>query len=41
MTAEEKAAIDARVENEIREDVAVAEASPFPSPDDAAQPVWA
>ncbi len=41
MTAEEKAAIEARIENEIREDVAVAEASPFPAPDEAARPVWA
>jgi TPP-dependent pyruvate/acetoin dehydrogenase alpha subunit len=41
MTAEEKAALDARIENEIRADVAFAEASPFPSPADAAQPVWA
>jgi len=41
MTAEEKAALDARIENEIRADVAFAEASPFPAPNAAAQPVWA
>lgn len=41
MTAEEKAAIEARVEKEIREDAAIAEASPFPAPEDAARPVWA
>lgn len=41
MTAEEKASIEARVENEIREDVAFAEASPFPAPEEAARPVWA
>lgn len=41
MTAEEKAAIEARIENEIREDVAFAEASPFPAPEEAARPVWA
>lgn len=41
MTAEEKAAIEARIEKEIREDVAFAEASPFPPPEDAARPVWA
>jgi TPP-dependent pyruvate/acetoin dehydrogenase alpha subunit len=40
MTAEEKAAIDARVEEEIREDMVFAEASPFPPPEDAARPVW-
>jgi len=41
MTAEEKAAIESRIENEIREDVAFAEASPFPAPEEAARPVWA
>ena len=41
MTASEKAAIEARIEKEIREDVAFAEASPFPPPEDAARPVWA
>ncbi|MFB3922259.1 MAG: thiamine pyrophosphate-dependent dehydrogenase E1 component subunit alpha [Terriglobia bacterium] len=41
MTAEEKAAIEARIENEIREDVAFAEASPFPAPEEAARPVYA
>jgi len=41
MSAEEKTAIEARLEKEIREDVAFAEASPFPPPEDAARPVWA
>ena len=41
MTAEEMAAIDARIESEIREDVAFAEASPFPAPEEAARSVWA
>jgi pyruvate dehydrogenase E1 component alpha subunit/2-oxoisovalerate dehydrogenase E1 component alpha subunit len=41
MSAEQKAAIDARLEKEIREDVAFAEASPFPPPEDAARAVWA
>jgi TPP-dependent pyruvate/acetoin dehydrogenase alpha subunit len=41
MTDEEKGAIEARIEKEIREDVAFAEASPFPQPEDAARPVWA
>lgn len=41
MTAEEKAAIEARIEKEIREDVAFAESSSFPPPEDAARPVWA
>jgi TPP-dependent pyruvate/acetoin dehydrogenase alpha subunit len=41
MTAEEKAAIEARIENEIREDVTLSESSPFPPPEDAARPVWA
>ncbi len=41
MRAEEKAAIDARIEKEIRDDVAFAEASPFPAPAEAARPVWA
>ena len=41
MAGEEKAAIEARIENEIREDVAFAEASPFPAPEEAARPVWA
>ena len=39
MTANERAAIEARIEKEIREDVAFAEASPFPPPEDAARPV--
>jgi TPP-dependent pyruvate/acetoin dehydrogenase alpha subunit len=41
MTAKEKAAIEGRVEEEIRADVAFAEASSFPSPESAARPVWA
>ncbi len=41
MTAKEKAAIEARIEEEIRADVAFAESSPFPPPRGAAQPVWA
>jgi TPP-dependent pyruvate/acetoin dehydrogenase alpha subunit len=41
MTAEEKAAIEARLEKVIREDVEFAEASPLPAPEQAARPVWA
>lgn len=41
LSEEEKAGIEARIEREIREDVAFAEASPFPPPEDAARPVWA
>jgi TPP-dependent pyruvate/acetoin dehydrogenase alpha subunit len=41
MTEEEEAAIAARIEKEIREDVAFAESSPFPEPQEAARPVWA
>jgi len=41
MTAEEKAGIEARIEKEIREDVAFAESSPLPPPEDAARPVCA
>jgi len=41
MTAAEKAAIEDRIEREIREDVAFAEASPFPAPEEAARSVWA
>ena len=41
MTASEKAAIEARIEKEVRQDVAFAESSPFPPPEDAARPVWA
>jgi TPP-dependent pyruvate/acetoin dehydrogenase alpha subunit len=41
MTAKEKAAIEARIEKLIREDVEFAELSPFPAPEDAARPVWA
>jgi TPP-dependent pyruvate/acetoin dehydrogenase alpha subunit len=37
----EKAALAARIQKEIREDVAFAEASPFPPPEDAARSVWA
>jgi TPP-dependent pyruvate/acetoin dehydrogenase alpha subunit len=41
LTAEEKAALEARIENEIRADVAFAESSPFPAAEEAARPVWA
>jgi TPP-dependent pyruvate/acetoin dehydrogenase alpha subunit len=41
MTAKEKAAIEARIEEEIRADLAFAESSPFPPPQDAARTVWA
>lgn len=41
LTPEEKTGIESRIEKEIREDVAFAEASPFPSPEDAARSVWA
>ena len=41
MTAGEKGAIEARIEKEIRKDVAFAESSPFPPPEDAARAVWA
>jgi TPP-dependent pyruvate/acetoin dehydrogenase alpha subunit len=41
MTAQEKASIEARIDQEIREDVAFAEASPFPPPEGAARSVWA
>jgi TPP-dependent pyruvate/acetoin dehydrogenase alpha subunit len=41
LSEDEKARIEARIEKEIREDVAFAEASPFPPPEDAARPVWA
>lgn len=40
MTAKEKAAIEERVDQLIREDVVFAEASPLPPPEDAARPVW-
>jgi TPP-dependent pyruvate/acetoin dehydrogenase alpha subunit len=40
MTDEEKGGIEARIEKEIREDVAFAESSPFPQPEEAARPVW-
>ncbi|HEV3279832.1 MAG TPA: thiamine pyrophosphate-dependent dehydrogenase E1 component subunit alpha [Terriglobia bacterium] len=41
MSAEEKAAIEARLEKLIREDVEFAEASPFPASEEAARSVWA
>jgi TPP-dependent pyruvate/acetoin dehydrogenase alpha subunit len=41
MSDEEKGAIEARIEKETREDVAFAEASPFPPPEEAARSVWA
>ncbi len=41
MTAEEKSAIEARLDKVIREDVEFAEASPLPAPEEAARPVWA
>ncbi len=41
MTAAEKEAIDARIEEEMRADLALAEASPFPAPEEAARPIWA
>jgi TPP-dependent pyruvate/acetoin dehydrogenase alpha subunit len=41
LTAAEKSAIEERIEGEIHEDLAFAEASPFPPPEGAARPVWA
>jgi len=41
MTADEKSAIEARVEKEIREDVEFAESSPLPAPEEAVRPAWA
>ncbi|HEV2423727.1 MAG TPA: thiamine pyrophosphate-dependent dehydrogenase E1 component subunit alpha [Terriglobia bacterium] len=41
MTAEEKSAIEARIDKVIREDVEFAESSPMPAPEAAARPVWA
>jgi TPP-dependent pyruvate/acetoin dehydrogenase alpha subunit len=41
MTAAEKAAIEGRIEHEIRGDVAFAESSPLPAPEEAARSVWA
>lgn len=41
MSAEEEAAIEARIEQEILEDIAFAEASLFPAPEDAARAVFA
>ncbi len=41
MTAQEKAAIEKRIEDEIRADVEFADSSPFPPPEGAARSVWA
>ncbi len=41
MTEVEKAALESRIEEEIRRDVEFAEASPFPAPEEAVRPVWA
>lgn len=41
MTAEEKSAIEARLDKVIREDVEFAESSPTPAPEEAARSVWA
>ncbi|HUY13859.1 MAG TPA: thiamine pyrophosphate-dependent dehydrogenase E1 component subunit alpha [Terriglobia bacterium] len=41
MTEMEKSGIEARLEEEIRSDLAFAEASPFPPPEGAARSVWA
>lgn len=41
MNEKEKAAIEARIDREIHEDVEFAEASPLPPPEDSARPVWA
>jgi TPP-dependent pyruvate/acetoin dehydrogenase alpha subunit len=41
MSAQEKSAIEARIEKEIREDVAAAEASPLPEPEETVRGVWA
>lgn len=41
MTAEEKSAIEARLDKVIREDVEFAESSPMPAPEEAARSVWA
>ncbi len=41
MTANEKAAIEERIERDIREDITFAEASPFPAPEEAARSVFA
>ena len=40
LTAAQKSSIEVRIDEEIREDLAFAEASPFPPPEDAARPVW-
>jgi TPP-dependent pyruvate/acetoin dehydrogenase alpha subunit len=41
MSEKEKAAIEGRIEQEIRADVEFAESSPLPAPESAARPVWA
>jgi TPP-dependent pyruvate/acetoin dehydrogenase alpha subunit len=41
MTVAEKAAIEERIEREIRDDVTFAESSPFPAPEEAARSVFA
>ena len=41
MSSTEKAGIEDRLDREIGEDIAFAEASPFPAAEDAARPVWA
>jgi TPP-dependent pyruvate/acetoin dehydrogenase alpha subunit len=41
MSENEKAAIEDRIEQEIRADVELAESSPLPAPESAARPVWA
>ncbi|HUI41005.1 MAG TPA: thiamine pyrophosphate-dependent enzyme, partial [Terriglobia bacterium] len=40
MTADEKAAIESRLQEIIRADVEFAESSPLPAPEAAARPVW-
>jgi TPP-dependent pyruvate/acetoin dehydrogenase alpha subunit len=40
MSPKEKSDLDARIEEEIRADVTLAESSPLPSPQGAAHPVW-
>jgi TPP-dependent pyruvate/acetoin dehydrogenase alpha subunit len=41
MNPEEKAQMEARVKQEIQQDLEFAEASPLPQPEEAAHPVWA
>jgi len=41
LTAGQKSAVEVRIEKEIHADLAFAEASPFPPPEDAARPVCA